>query len=58
MRFRWSISANTGEYPIIFARIEKKLQELIETSHMSPTIIFIDVRHLWDLGFVKSKNLA
>lgn len=58
MSFRWSISANTGEYPIIFARIEKKLQELIETRHRPPTIIFNDVRHLWDLGFVKSKNLA
>jgi hypothetical protein len=58
MSFHCSISANTGEYSIIFARIEKKLQELIETRHRSPTIIFNDVRNLRDLGFVKSKNLA
>jgi hypothetical protein len=58
MSFRWLISENTAEYPIIFARVEKKLQELIETSHKPPTIIFNDVRHLRDLGFVKSKNLA
>jgi hypothetical protein len=56
--FRWSISENTAEYPNIFGRIEKKLQELIETRHKPPTIIFNDVGHLRDLGFVKSKNLA